>query len=149
MLYGMRVKKVNPLCKAGCGMHVKRSFYTYCSVKCQQRYQYQQRIERFLRGEHPAFAFTGGGFVRRYLMEFHNERCARCGWNERHPVTGLVPLEIEHIDGCWQNARPQNLTLLCPNCHSLTPTFKALNRGKGREMREAWRKPIEESADVA
>lgn len=22
--------------------------------------------------------------------------------------------------------------LICPNCHSLTPTFRALNKGKGR-----------------
>ena len=41
-------------------------------------------------------------------------------------------LELEHIDGDWSNTRLENLTLLCPNCHSLTATFKALNRGRGR-----------------
>ncbi len=28
--------------------------------------------------------------------------------------------------------RPENLRLLCPNCHALTDTFGALNRGKGK-----------------
>ncbi len=56
----------------------------------------------------------------------------RCGWSERHSVTGAVPLEVEHIDGDSQNSTPQNLILLCPNCHALTPTFRNLNKGRGR-----------------
>jgi hypothetical protein len=74
-------------------------------------------------------------FPRRYLVEKFGEQCSRCGWNERHPRTGRIPLEVEHIDGDWRNNTPANLTLLCPNCHSLTPTFRALNRGRGRPMR--------------
>jgi hypothetical protein len=27
------------------------------------------------------------------------------------------------------------LEILCPNCHSLTPTYGGLNRGKGRKLR--------------
>ncbi len=67
------------------------------------------------------------------------EKCTRCGWNERHPVTGKLPIEVEHIDGNWTNNDPSNLTLLCPNCHALTSTFRALNRGKGREKRRGGR----------
>jgi hypothetical protein len=59
----------------------------------------------------------------------------RCGWSRRHPTTGKVPVEVEHIDGNWENNRLTNLTLLCPSCHSLTPTFRALNRGRGRNYR--------------
>lgn len=36
----------------------------------------------------------------------------------------------------WRNVQPNNIDLLCPNCHSLTPTFKALNKGRGRELRQ-------------
>ena len=32
---------------------------------------------------------------------------------------------LPHIDG---NNEESNLQLLCPNCHSLTPTFGALNK---------------------
>jgi hypothetical protein len=51
---------------------------------------------------------------------------------ERYPTTGKVPLEVDHIDGNWNNHRPEYVRLLCPNCHALTPTFKGLNRGNGR-----------------
>jgi hypothetical protein len=46
-----------------------------------------------------------------------------------------VPIEVEHIDGDWRNSRVENLTLLCPNCHSLTATYRGLNRGRGRAKR--------------
>jgi hypothetical protein len=77
--------------------------------------------------------------VRKYLIEKFGERCARCGWAERHPTTGRVPLEVEHIDGNWKNCAEDNLTVLCPNCHSLTPTFRNLNRGNGRRGRPGLR----------
>ncbi|QYA94478.1 HNH endonuclease [Streptomyces anulatus] len=57
------------------------------------------------------------------------ERCSLCGtgriWRDRP-----LPLEVDHIDGNWRNNRPQNLQLLCPNCHSTTDTYRG--RGKGR-----------------
>jgi hypothetical protein len=70
--------------------------------------------------------------IKRYLREKHHDRCSRCGWSEVSQYTGLVPLEVEHKDGDWTNNREENLDLLCPNCHALTPTYRALNRGKGR-----------------
>jgi hypothetical protein len=47
-------------------------------------------------------------------------------------ITGLVPVRLDHIDGNWENNKPENLRLLCPNCDSLTETYCALNKGKGR-----------------
>lgn len=74
-------------------------------------------------------------YIRRYMFETHGSRCATCGWCCRHPTTGLVPLALDHIDGDWNNTTEQNLRLLCPNCHSLTPTYGSLNRGRGRLTR--------------
>ena len=70
--------------------------------------------------------------IRRYMLDKVGHRCARCGWAEVNPHTGKVPLELEHIDGDYQNNDEGNLTILCPNCHSLTPTYRSLNNGKGR-----------------
>jgi hypothetical protein len=104
-------------------------------VRCQRAYERRAVVARFLRGEHPAFSWTGRSFIRSYLIETRGERCERCGWCERHPTTRRVPLELEHEDGDWRNNAPENLVLLCPNCHALTPTFKALNKGNGRGER--------------
>jgi hypothetical protein len=58
------------------------------------------------------------------------ERCASCGtepmWRG-HPL----PLEVDHMDGDWRNNRPENLRLLCPNCHAATDTYR------GRKKRRA------------
>lgn len=55
-----------------------------------------------------------------------------CGWdNDKKPVN----VELEHIDGNSSNNNLSNLILLCPNCHSCTPTYKSKNRGKGRFLK--------------
>lgn len=85
------------------------------------------------RGDGAAWDFYSiSAHVRRWMVETYGEKCSRCGWCERHPVTGKVPLTIDHIDGDVANCAPGNLRLLCNNCHSLTPTFGTLNWGKGK-----------------
>lgn len=69
--------------------------------------------------------------VRKWLSEEFGEKCSKCGWGERHTVTQRVPVQVDHIDGDPNNHRPENLRLLCPNCHSLTATYGGLNRGRG------------------
>lgn len=44
-------------------------------------------------------------------------------------------LEVDHINGRNDINTSENLRLLCSNCHSQTPTFKARNKGNGRESR--------------
>lgn len=126
-------KKPRRTCPA-CGKEVKRAVDKYCDNHCQNEFRYRRYIERWLAGEelgHKSF-YGISDHVRRWMVETYGERCSRCGWCERHPVTGRVPLTIDHIDGDVANCRPGNLRLLCNNCHSLTPTFGALNRGKGK-----------------
>ena len=77
--------------------------------------------------------------LRRHLMQLCGERCQRCGWGDRNPYSGNVPLEVEHIDGDWRNNHPSNIIMLCPSCHSLTTTFRGLNRGRGRPGRPGLR----------
>jgi HNH endonuclease len=80
--------------------------------------------------------------VRKHLIDRAGGKCERCGWSERNPYTGQLPLEIEHIDGDWSNDDPENLAVLCPNCHALTATFKGANRGRGRPNRGRVINPI-------
>ncbi|MGV8961879.1 MAG: HNH endonuclease signature motif containing protein [Candidatus Saccharimonadaceae bacterium] len=38
---------------------------------------------------------------------------------------------MDHIDGDSQNNTEINLRLICPNCHSLTESYRGANKGKG------------------
>lgn len=83
-----------------------------------------------------------GGYVatavKQYLFEKYNSKCSRCGWSEVNKTTGKIPLTVEHIDGNSNNSQEANLDLICPNCHSLTSTYGALNKGHGRKTRRRY-----------
>lgn len=107
----------------------------YCSFSCQHEYEYNEYIRKWKSGE---ISGTVGNawidvskHIRRYLFEKFDNKCSRCGWSEINPYTNKLPLEIEHIDGDATNNKEENLTLLCPNCHSLTKTYRGANKGNG------------------
>lgn len=127
------MKYVMPFCSNGCGKRCSTMKRKYCSVKCHHEHDFKRRVVLLESGLYPPS--SNPVFIWRYLLWKHGERCVRCGWAERNPTTGRVPLEVEHIDGNWKNTTLQNLSLLCPNCHSLTATFRGLNRGRGRAER--------------
>jgi len=144
----MNAKKIRGWCNNRCGNAIKRGATKYCSFRCQHDYARRARVELLESGRYAALQTTS--FLRRYLIARLGERCSKCGWAERHIVTRRVPIEVEHIDGNWENYRLENLTLLCPNCHALTPTFRGLNRGRGRAHRLGGRgNPIERDAPTA
>jgi hypothetical protein len=49
--------------------------------------------------------------------------CKRTKW-----LGQLIPLELDHTNGNRHDNRLINSRLLCPNCHALTPTYRAKNR---------------------
>lgn len=105
----------------------------YCSLRCQHAYQGREALEDWKSGRLSGTTASGepAEVVRRYIRSKKGEKCWRCGWCERNPHTGIVPVQIHHIDGDWKNNREENLELLCPNCHSLTGNYGSRNIGKG------------------
>jgi len=53
--------------------------------------------------------------------------CAGCKCSEWKG--SVVPLELDHIDGDHGNNAKENLRLVCPNCHALTPTYRVKKPG--------------------
>lgn len=52
------------------------------------------------------------------------ERCSGCGIGPEWNGQPLV-LQIDHVNGDAYDSRLENLRVLCPNCHSQTPTWGA------------------------
>lgn len=107
----------------------------YCSNACQQNYQFEQKIKQWKTLTENDKPFLMKKSIRAYLLKKYDNKCCICGWGERNPFTNKIPLEVEHIDGNSENNKESNLKIICPNCHSLTSTYKGANRGKGRYSR--------------
>ena len=114
--------------ECGCDVDYNKK---YCSNTCFQTARRNERDAMIESGN----ANLPSNAYRRYLIRKHGEKCMDCGWDKKHPTTGRVPIELEHVDGNSNNHSLKNLKLLCPNCHSLTLTYKALNKGNGRHKR--------------
>ena len=106
----------------------------------QKEYEYKKYIDSWKKGLQNGMKgkYQISNHIRRYLLQKYSNRCSRCGWGEVNPYSGLIPLEVEHIDGNYQNNTETNLILLCPNCHSLTSTYKGANTGNGRKARKKY-----------
>lgn len=63
---------------------------------------------------------------RKRILEEQKYVCARCGTKEW--MGKPLPLEVEHVNGNHQDNSRENLIGLCPNCHSITDTWRGRNK---------------------
>ena len=127
------IKKCNYCGKEFIGNYNRK----YCSNECSALKRNEELICNFLKGE---YVINGNnalpGTIRTYLYKKSNFKCEVCGYEGYNLKTGKTILQIHHIDGNSKNNSPDNLQVICPNCHAKTENYMALNKGKsGRDKR--------------
>lgn len=63
--------------------------------------------------------------IRLIKEGYFEKKCYNCGrttW-----LNNEIPLELHHKNGKHTDNSLENLTLLCPNCHALTDTYRSKN----------------------
>lgn len=123
-----------------CNKKLTRHKKKYCSKECWAEGFKKQNIKKWKEGRNTESNYDSTpSYIRNYIFKKYNNSCSGCGWSKINIYTNKIPLHIHHIDGNYLNNNENNLQLLCPNCHSLTPTNGSLNRGKGRNKRKFYR----------
>ena len=86
--------------------------------------RYNERpLEDYLSNKYPAQSnHLRQKLIRRGIFDHICDECGCTKW-----LGKPIPLELEHRDGDHSNNSIENLRLLCPNCHAMTPTYKGRN----------------------
>jgi hypothetical protein len=79
-------------------------------------------LQEIFDGKYPHI--VGARLLKRLVQEgLKKYACEKCGiekWNGEK-----ISLELNHINGVHSDQTYENLEILCPNCHSQTPTYRS------------------------
>ena len=77
--------------------------------------------------------FTSSNKLRIKLLRdgLKEHKCESCGNTEWMFLP--IPLELHHVNSIRTDNRIENIQLLCPNCHALTPNYRGRNIGKNTQ----------------
>ena len=107
--------------------------HKYCNNRCQG----DHRSETWLKENKEKFTnglLTGRGAIKKFVSLRDGYHCSVCGQLPEHNGKSLIMI-LDHIDGNASNNMPDNFRLVCPNCDTQLPTYKAKNMGFGRAAR--------------
>lgn len=120
-----------------CGKPIQNIFkeLEFCCQKCRSQYLYELKVNHWLEDSSKVTSTFIPRYIKQWLKETRGEKCEICGWHEFNKFTNMIPLQIHHIDGNCTNNSPDNLQILCPNCHSLTNNYCSQNIGNSKRNR--------------
>jgi hypothetical protein len=90
-----------------------------------ERIKWKEILNKVLLGEIKVNCTSGfkQSLLKSNLIKYECNSCSITEWKG-----SKISLELDHIDGNTHNNVISNLRYLCPNCHSLTDTYKGKNR---------------------
>lgn len=92
-------------------MALSKSGLFFCSRKCKD---YSQTLAAGVKEIQPPHFGCGIGSYREIARRHHDNRCGRCQYDKE-----LGILLVHHKDRDRSNNSPENLEILCPNCHAI------------------------------
>lgn len=104
----------------------KGGFYNYSDIPQESKDRMNWNRNNF----NADFSLGGKGANKQVLILERGHKCESCELTEW--LGNQIILELEHCDGNNQNNVKENLKLLCPNCHSLTKTWRGRNINSGK-----------------
>lgn len=81
------------------------------------------------------FETLGWDTKRLRVIKEQYKKCNRCGIDNW--LGEKLTLEVDHTDGNSQNNNRGNLEGLCPNCHSLTKTWRGKNKNNAPKITDS------------
>ena len=133
--------RISPCKRCGVGTSNRGQF---CGRVCFERFRWECHLAMIAAtGVVPGISEANRSIIaKRFLEETLGRSCSICRLTE---WTGKdVPLILDHVDGDSGNWKVDNLRFVCANCDMQLPTYKARNKGRGRE----WRR-LQEAAKAA
>ena len=134
------VKKIGAVFCKNCGnvFYPKTKEARFCSPKCSGEFAGKPIIEAWLAGEisgnkQGVYNDVLRNPIRNYILKQANYTCSCCGLNEWNGKP--IPLQVHHKDGDAHNNKPENIEVVCWNCHAQTETFGSKNKKSTRKSR--------------